>query len=209
MFSTKTVEEFLQEVSSPNSTPGGGTVAAYCAALASGLGIMTSSLTLSHKKYALVKDEVSEIKNDLENNIEHFKTMAEKDSEAFEKVIAAFKLPDQTEEERNTREQKIDQSLKGAIEIPLGLMKTCRSVIDKLEKLESDGNQTALSDVGTAAALVLASAQGMYYVILQNYNSAKNKSDLNNYISEAKKLAKEILDKSNYINDKILRKLAP
>ncbi len=209
MFSSKTIDEFIIEVSSSKSTPGGGTVAAICGSLASSLGVMSCNLTLSHKKYTLVKDEVSEIKNDLENSIEQFKILAAKDSEAFEKVIAALNLPDTTEEENATRERKIDESLREAMDVPLSLMKICRSVIDKFEKLESDANQNTLSDIGTGTAIILASVQGMYYVILQNYNSAKEKSDLNNYISEAKDLAKEILDRSNYINDKILRKLAP
>jgi len=209
MLSSKTIDNFLSEVSSSNAAPGGGTAAAYSAAMAAALGVMSCNLTVTNKKYTLVKDEISGIKNNLENLINHFKLSAEKDAEAFEKVIAAFKLPDETDEDKTTRERKIDESLKEAIEVPLGLMKNCREVLDNLEKLESDANQNTLSDVGTAAAVTLAAAQGMYYVILQNYNYAKDKSGLNDYIGEAEQFAKEILNKSNYINDKILRKLNP
>lgn len=208
MFTKKSIDEVISEISSSKAVPGGGTVAALSATLASALGVMSSNLTITNKKYALVEKKMKEIKNSLEDDIAEFKKGAEKDSSAFEKVIASLKLPQGSEEENKTRDRKIDEALEEAIEVPLGLMKICNEVMNKLDTLEEEGNQNSLSDVGTAAALVLASAQGMYYVILQNYDSAKEKADLDSYIEQAENSAKEILDKSNKINEKILRKLS-
>ena len=101
MLTELTIKEFIHKVISNDPVPGGGSVSAFNGALATSLAAMVANLTIGRKKYA----EVNEVMEDLSARFEELARQliidVDRDSDAYNRVFAAFKLPKETEEEKN------------------------------------------------------------------------------------------------------------
>lgn len=100
MLTELTIKEFIHKVISNDPVPGGGSVSAFNGALATSLAAMVANLTIGRKKYA----EVNEVMEDLSARFEELARQliidVDRDSDAYNRVFAAFKLPKETEEEK-------------------------------------------------------------------------------------------------------------
>ena len=105
MLTELTIKEFIHKVISNDPVPGGGSVSAFNGALATSLAAMVANLTIGRKKYA----EVNEVMEDLSARFEELARQliidVDRDSDAYNRVFAAFKLPKETEEEKNIRSE--------------------------------------------------------------------------------------------------------
>ena len=182
------VRNYLEEISSNSPTPGGGNVSAFSGAVASSLGIMVCNLTIGKKKYADVEEEIKDIKFELSLAKEEFLNLAEKDNQAFDKVMQAFKLPKDTDEQKKKRSETIEAATLEAAEAPAEVLKYCGKIIPLLQTLTEKGNQNSVSDAGVAAALISTAAEGAYLNILINCSSLSNQT-----------VAREILKKNDII----------
>jgi formiminotetrahydrofolate cyclodeaminase len=174
MDTTKSLQEYFNELSSSSPTPGGGNVAALCGVLASSLGMMVCNLTVGKKKYADVEEEMSALKNDLENFQRNFISFGIKDNEAFNEVMSAYKLPKNNEEEMDKRNKAILQATIGATIPPFNVLQWAKGLLSKLVVVIEKGNKNSLSDAGVAAALVGTAVKSAYLNILINCNSLSN-----------------------------------
>jgi len=156
----KSLENFIDEISSSLPTPGGGSVSAFSGVLGISLGLMVCNLTIGKKKYESVESEVLEIKSRLENLKEKFLELYDEDSKAFNNVIEAFRLPKETEEDKAKRIQAIEDATIYATEVPIKVIKTCAEVTNNLVRLSEIGNQNSLSDAGVGLILIKSSAEG-------------------------------------------------
>ena len=176
MNNTKTtIKAYLDEISSASPTPGGGNVSAFCGALACSLGIMVCNLTVGKKKYAGVEDEIKKIKDDLENFKNEFLRFADEDNKAFNKVMDAFKLLKEADDQKKIRSEKIEEATLEAATVPADVINACRRVVPLIKTLVVKGNQNSISDAGVAASLVSTAAQGAYLNVLINVSSLNNK----------------------------------
>lgn len=190
MDTTKTISEYLEELSSYSPTPGGGNVAAFCGALASSLGIMVCNLTIGKKKYADAESEIISIKEKLSSFQKNFLELASKDNEAFNKVIEAMKLPKENESEIEIRTNKIEEATILAAEIPSEVLRNCNSILPILKTLFEKGNKNSISDAGVSVALIKASAQSAYLNVLINCKLLSNQT----IASEIRKSAQVVFD---------------
>ncbi|HOI30826.1 MAG TPA: cyclodeaminase/cyclohydrolase family protein [Melioribacteraceae bacterium] len=173
---SRTIQEYLNELSSGSPTPGGGNVAALCGALASGLGTMVCNLTIGKKKYAEVEAEMTQLKDKLTKYQSDFVELAKKDNAAFDKVMEAFKLPKETENDKVLRNAKIEEATIEAAEVPSEVMRLCYELLPLLKTISEKGNKNSLSDAGVAISLVRSSAQGAYLNVLINCGSLSNQT---------------------------------
>ena len=115
MLTELTIKEFIHKVISNDPVPGGGSVSAFNGALATSLAAMVANLTIGRKKYA----EVNEVMEDLSARFEELARQliidVDRDSDAYNRVFAAFKLPKETEEEKNKNGILIALAIVGAI----------------------------------------------------------------------------------------------
>jgi formiminotetrahydrofolate cyclodeaminase len=169
------LQEYITDISSSSPTPGGGNVSAFCGVLACSLGIMVCNLTIGKKKYADVEGEIKKIKDDLENFKNEFITFAEEDNKAFNKVMDAFKLLKETEEQKKIRSEKIEEATLEAATVPADVIDACRKVIPLFNSLVTKGNRNSISDAGVAASLISTAAQGAHLNVLINVSSLANK----------------------------------
>ena len=139
------INEFVNEVDSKSPAPGGGSVAALAGSLSSALARMVSHLTVGKKKFRALEEtvqgQVHEAMAVLETKKDIYLTLIDKDTEAFNMIMKAFKLPKETDEEKKERANKIEEATVLAIDVPYQVAENAKSVLPALEVLYTYGNQ--------------------------------------------------------------------
>jgi formiminotetrahydrofolate cyclodeaminase len=167
-FSTPTVEAFLERLGSASPTPGGGTGAAVTGAMGAALVRMLALLTVGRPKYAAHEKLMEAIAETAREAMEDLLRLAARDAAAYDVVSAAYKLPRQTDEEKATRQARIQEALRGAIEVPLEVMERCAEVIGLAKNAVEVGNVNAVSDGAAGAELCRAALKVASYNVKIN-----------------------------------------
>ncbi len=194
---TKKIQDFIDEISSSAPTPGGGSVSAFCGVLGTSLGIMVCNLTIGKKKYESVQEEILQIKSQLETLRDKFLEFYDKDSEAFDKVMSAIKLPKETEEEKVKRTEAIENANIEATEIPINVIQTSIVTLNYLMRLSEIGNQNSLSDTGVAIHLIKTCAEGAMLNVMINTKSLNDRERAMNLYLDAAKILNEIQSRAD------------
>lgn len=205
MLDVKTVRGFIEELGSNSPAPGGGSVAALCGSLSSALGSMVLNLTVGKKIYESLNDEEKYMVNKhlqlTAGAKDRFLDLMNEDTEAFNELMKAFKLPKDTEEEKKIRNEKIQEGYKGAINIPLTVAKSAYEVYESILVCVKFGNKNAISDAGVAALLTQCAIEGAVLNVKINLSSIKDieyrdriLSEVNLLLNDGVKKQKEILD---------------
>jgi formiminotetrahydrofolate cyclodeaminase len=203
----KSLQKYLEELSSNSPTPGGGNVAALCGALSASLGTMVCNLTIGKKKYSDVEVEMNELKDKLHAYADKFIILAKNDNEAFERVMDAFKLPKETDELKRLRTEAIEKSTLEAASVPAEVIKNCREVIPLLEIISKKGNQNSLSDTGVAIAVIAAASEGALLNVLINYSSLNEKQKAAELLMRAENLNNEVKEEAQFLLSEITTKI--
>jgi len=205
----QSLQEYFNELSSNSPTPGGGNVAALCGALSASLGTMVCNLTIGKKKYADVEDELSMLKVNLDQYKKKFFELASKDNEAFEKVMIAFKLPKESDAEKELRSQKIEEATIHAAEVPSVVIKNCSELLPLVKIVVEKGNRNSLSDAGVSVLLIDTAAKGAYLNVLINCASLSNQTIANEMKKGVEILVDEIANETSSIFKQITKSIQP
>lgn len=203
----KTLKEYLEELSSNSPTPGGGNVAALSSVLASALGIMVCNLTIGKKKYIEVETEIIELKSKLDYFQKTFQELGVRDNAAFDKVMDAFKMPKDTDEQKNLRLAKIDEATFDAAIVPSEVINNCKDVLLVLSAVAKKGNTNSLSDAGVALSLISTSAQGALLNVIINCSSLRNRTIGMEFIKKYEIICEEITSTVKNEIDDIKRRM--
>ena len=190
---------FLDDLAAATPTPGGGSAAAHSGAMGAALVAMVARLTVGKKKYSPIEAQMNEILN-LAERLRHDLTAdVDKDSAAFEDVIAAFKLPKDTPEQENIRAEAIEKATLLAAQVPLMVAQKSVTVMALAERVVALGNLNAISDGASAAAMARAALTSAGYNVRININNLADKtagehllSQLDTLEEKALKLEKDI-----------------
>ena len=145
------VNEFMDELSSDSPAPGGGSVAGVCAAMSGALSSMVANLTANKKGYEENWDKAMVIAEEGQDIKLRALQVIDKDTDAFNKMMAAAKLPKKTDADKAAREAAMEEATKNAILIPLETMELSLEAVELSERIAKIGNKNALSDAGVAA----------------------------------------------------------
>ncbi len=159
-FSKLSLEQFLAALASDAPTPGGGTAAAVTGAMGASLAEMVAQLTLSKEKYAASHEAVRPIAEAGQLARAEFLSLAREDAEAYDGVVAARRMPKDTETEKASRLQQIAVASRNATEVPMRTAQAAIRLLAALPELAEKGNPNAVSDVGAAALLLDACVEG-------------------------------------------------
>jgi glutamate formiminotransferase / formiminotetrahydrofolate cyclodeaminase len=151
---------FLDAVAEPTATPGGGSVSAFAAALAAALGQMVAGLSRKKKSQMLHVGKLSEQLEELRQIADEFAKAIDKDAASYDAVIAAFKLPQGSNEEISQREMAIQTATKGAAEVPLSVAEKAAKLKVRLLQLETIAAASMKSDLQVARLIAVAGAHG-------------------------------------------------
>jgi glutamate formiminotransferase/formiminotetrahydrofolate cyclodeaminase len=182
---------FLDLLAAGKSTPGGGSAAAYSGAMAAGLVVMVARLTINKKKYKDVENRMGEIIEEAEKLRNEMTASVEKDAAAYDKVVAAFRLPKTTKKEIDTRKKAIQDTTLKATQAPLEVANMAVSVLSLALEVAEKGNPNAITDAGTGAALGLASLRGASMNVRINLDSLDDQSKVKKFSSEIEALEKQ------------------
>ena len=146
MSDNQTVQTFLDELASAASTPGGGGAAALAGAMGAALASMVCNLTIGKEKFADVEPQMKEILVRAENLRVRLTAMMAEDVAAFDTVMAAYRLPKTTGEEKIVRTAAIQEASKKATLVPLAAAHACAEVIDLCRPTAEMGNPNRSAD---------------------------------------------------------------
>jgi len=166
MIKDMTIQTFLDELASKASTPGGGGGAAVNGAIGAALISMVANFTIGKKGYEDVHDEFTNILNKSEALRAKLTDAIKDDVDVFNRVMAAYGMAKETDEEKRLRTDGIQAALKEATDVPLTCAKLCRQVIDLSESAAEKGNTNVISDAGVA---LLAGYAGLRSAALNVY----------------------------------------
>jgi methenyltetrahydrofolate cyclohydrolase len=159
-FAKLSVSEFLDALANSEPTPGGGTASAIAGAMGASLLIMVASLAKSRNNTDEEREALGRARTAIADSRATLIALADKDAAAFDDVMAAFKLPKATDEDKAARSAAIQRGYRGATEVPLETLRIVTSALAQAETVAALGNRSATSDVGVAVGLLEAGAAG-------------------------------------------------
>ena len=151
--------DILRSIASSEPTPGGGSVAALSLAHAHSLSLMVARLTLAKEKWVEGHDAAKASIELSEPALEEAILLAISDSEAFESVMSAYRLPKETEDEKKQRSEEIRNATIGAALAPLNTASSAQKLLSNLEKQSASCNPNALTDLASASEMALSAAK--------------------------------------------------
>lgn len=207
MIKNLTVEEFIKELSSNNPTPGGGGVAALSAAMAAGLNSMVYSLTINKKAFLGLDEEIrNKVLSSYEESIksaEEFIQYIEMDKKAFSRLMDCYKMPKDTEEEKNERNKEISIATEEAMIVPFRLMDKARRFYEHIEIALEFGSKNLISDVAVAVIMINASIEASIINVKVNFASLDHNEKITGILEEAENIVKISENKKKKILEKI------
>jgi glutamate formiminotransferase / formiminotetrahydrofolate cyclodeaminase len=166
------VEPFVEQLAAPTATPGGGSAAAASAAMAAGLATMVASMSRGKKAYVQYEHELGEAIARLSELREALKAAIDADAESYNAVMKAYKQA----KDSAGKDGIIDDALKRATNVPLGVAERAREVAVIVETLKPITNPNMKSDLTTASALARAAVEGALANVEINLESLKDQA---------------------------------
>ncbi|MGB9585851.1 MAG: glutamate formimidoyltransferase [Anaerolineales bacterium] len=186
--SRKSGEDFLEDLAAATPTPGGGSASAYSAAIAAALVAMVARLTLGKKKYAAVAERMQIIIQEAETLREQMSNAVQLDAAAFEDVMNALRLPKETSEQQQTRQQAVTAAMIHAAQVPMEVARGAIKAMHLALEVISKGNINAISDGGSAAAQAQAALSGASLNVRINLKDLEKTPAVTEMLSELNSL---------------------
>jgi formiminotetrahydrofolate cyclodeaminase len=190
------VSDFIDALRSPSPTPGGGSAAALAGALGAALLAMVGSMP---KHRAASEEDVDRLQGATARCgelCERLEGLVNRDSEAYDAVMAAYRLPKASDDEKGARKVAIQQAIAGAIETPLEVMRSSVDTIEAAAVIATFGNPNAASDVGVAIELLNASVRGARMNVEINLGSVSDAAVAERFRHDADLLEQECATES-------------
>jgi formiminotetrahydrofolate cyclodeaminase len=169
MITQASVEKFLDELASGHPTPGGGSAAAIMGAMGAALVSMVCNVTIGKKGYEAVEAEMKAVLHESETVRRRLTAMVAEDIAAFDSIMAAYKLPKTTDQDKALRTAAIQAGLRRATETPLDCARVCAQVIALARRASEHGYLNVISDGGVG---VLAGFTALRSAALNVYINA-------------------------------------
>ncbi|GHV18348.1 methenyltetrahydrofolate cyclohydrolase [Bacteroidia bacterium] len=203
MLAKLSLKDFLAKTAGSDPVPGGGSVAALNAALASALTEMVANLTIGKKKYEEKEDLMRRIASSASNYMASFVRDIDADSEAYNKVFEAFKLPKETDEEKAERTKEIQAATKQAAEIPMEVARKALDMMDIIATVAENGNQNAITDACVSMMTARTAVLGALLNVKINLSSIKDIEYVALMTQEANYLEQEAIAKEKELLDRV------
>lgn len=201
MLADLTIKGFLAETAGSAPVPGGGSISALNGAIATALTEMVANLTIGKKKYADVEGQMKVIATEAALIRERLVRDIDRDSEAYNEVFAVFKLPKETEDEKNERAHAIQQATKQAALVPMEVAEEVASVMETIIYIAHKGNRNAVTDACVAMMTARTCVLGALLNVRINLSSiddenfvVRMKTKADHLESEAVRIEKKLLD---------------
>ncbi len=197
MLADQKITEFIADLASDLPAPGGGSVAALSGALAAGLLSMVCHLTIGKKGYESVDSQMQAALIKSDNLHKKLTGLIDEDTEAFNQLMATFKMPKESDEDKTKRTAAIQTAYKKAADVPLAIAATCLEVLELGQSMVASANTNAISDIGVAALNGYAAVESGVMNVSINLPSIKDEA----YVAEKRQELEKLLSESRKIKD--------
>ena len=191
---------FANETASESPAPGGGSISAYVGALGVSLGGMVANLSAHKRGWDDKWEYYSEWAVKAQAIKEKMLFYVDEDTQAFNKIMEAFRLPKGSDEEKQRRSEAIANATRYAIDTPLDVMKTAFTSMEIMQEMAKTGLQASVSDAGVGAMCALTAIRGAGLNVKINCSGFKDEE----FVADRLQQAKEIIDKATLLEKEIV-----
>ena len=191
---------FANETSSESPAPGGGSISAYCGTMGAALGTMVANLS-AHKRGW--DDRWEEFSKWAEKGLafqNELLRLVDEDTNSFNKIMEAFRLPKDSEEEKAKRAEAIQAATKFAIETPFKVMETAYNSMEVMHAMADFGNPNSVTDAGVGALCARTAVIGAFLNVKINCGDCEDKV----FVTDILKRGQQLVDKACALEAKIL-----
>ncbi len=199
--------EFCRETASDAPAPGGGSVAAYVGALGASLGTMVANLSSNKRGWDQRWEEFSDWAEKGKLIYDGLLKMVDKDTEAFNQIMEAFKLPKDTPEQISVRKSAIQSTTKVAMDIPFKVMQLAFQSLEVITAMVETGNPNSVTDAGVGALCATTAVSGAYLNVLVNASGFSDKELIRSMLIEAASIEQKAKTQCEKIQIMVRQKL--
>lgn len=207
MIKDKSLQVFLDELASSAPTPGGGSGAAVMGAMGAALVSMVCNITVGKKGYEEVEDDMKDLLKQAEELRARLTDMIRADIEVFNRLMASYGMPKETDEEKAARSEEIQASTREATDVPLNCARACAEAIDLCRIAAEKGNLNVISDAGVAVVAADAALKSAALNVYINVGSIKDKAFAEERSAELEKILKGAEGQTSEIYELVKSKL--
>lgn len=193
MLANLSIKDFLAETAANTPVPGGGSISALNGAIATALTEMVANLTIGKKKYADYEGQMKTIAVEAATIRKRLIDYIDEDSNAYNRVFSAFKLPKETEEEALRRSEEIQEATKMAALVPMKVAEEVGSVMETIIYVAHKGNQNAVTDACVAMMAARTCVLGALLNVRINLSSIKDQAFVQRMTEQADHLEAEAI----------------
>ncbi len=202
MYCKEPLEKYLNDAASGRPTPGGGSVSALAGALGTTMANMSINMTVGREKFKEVEDLLQIKGKQFEQARTELLELVHKDMEAYQAVMDSYKLPKSNDEEKKERSDALQVAMKGAMDVPLRLLRRSLAMLEDLAKIVDKVNPNLIGDIAVAAVLSQAALRGgrinvqanLLYIKDEGLNNT-TRTELGQSVDRADALFNEIMGK--------------
>ncbi|HDT13599.1 MAG TPA: glutamate formimidoyltransferase [Candidatus Aminicenantes bacterium] len=199
---------FVDELSMDSPAPGGGSVAALCGALAAGLAAMVANLTVGKTGYEAVHGDMVSVAVRAQTLKDALLAAVDEDTEAFNKVMEAFRLPKTTPEQAEEKDRAVEAANREATLVPLRVLEMAVEAIGLARTAAAKGNRNSVSDAGVAGLAAQAAGEGAHYNVLINLAGIKDAAFAGRVRRQAARLRRTLDKEAKAVRAILARALA-
>ena len=168
MLASKTVTELLDAFSSPTPTPGGGSAAALAGAVGASLLAMVAAMPKTKTGTPEERAALDEVLPKVLAARDRLRQLIDEDAASYDAVVAAYRLPKSTDDEKAARKEAVAKAMQGATDVPMETMRQSHGLIKLVRVIAENGNQNAKSDVTVGMQLAMAAMGGAFLNVHTN-----------------------------------------
>lgn len=203
-----TVSAFLDELSGESAAPGGGSVAALSGSLSASLSSMVANLTYGKKGFEILSELMDDIATRAQQLKSEFLRLVDEDTQAFNKILEARRLPKDSDANKQLRETAILEANKHATAVPLNVLRKSLTAMELAQLIVEKGNPNSLSDGGVAGLTAAAAAEGAYYNVLINLGGIEDANFKKVVLADADGLVDEARKRADAMRKQVLFRLS-
>ncbi len=189
------VKGFVEETASESPAPGGGSVSATVGALAAALGTMVANLSSHKRGWDERWEEFSDWAVKGKALHEELTRLVDRDTEAFNAVLAAMRLPKTTDAERAERSAAIRDATVGAIRVPFRIMEQALESMNLLEAMAREGLPASVSDAGVGAICARAAVMGAFLNVRINAKDLADHETIKDLLARGQRIQAEAIER--------------
>lgn len=202
-----TMADFVRETASDSPAPGGGSVAAFVGAIGTALGSMVANLSSHKRGWDIRWKEFSDWAEKGKLIHEELLKLVDKDTDAFNQIMEAFKLPRENAAEIAARKKAVQSATLDAIKIPFRVMQLSYESMELIEAMAETGNPNSVTDAGVGALCAATAVSGAYLNVLVNAVGITDKMAIEDILAEAAIIEAQTKDRCEKIQTIVRNKI--